>query len=366
MPPAEWRNVEPVLRAIARDLPNAAIFVVDHSMRYLLVEGEALGSAGLDAESLEGRSLQDALTPEQLEKYRPDYERILAGHTFECERESHGRFYSSRGVPLRDASGRVYAAMVCAYDITSRRQSELLHEAKERALAEADRYKDEFLTALAHELRSPISAVHAGLQVATRTEGMPAQLQAVVAMMQRQLNQLARLVGELTDLECIRRGSFRLQLSVQSLTDVLNQSVEATRSTIERHGHKLIVEYSPQELKVNADQARLVQVFTNLLVNGAKYSTPGGRICLSVAREGTDAIVHVSDQGLGISEHDLPRIFEAGVQVHRNVSGIEGGFGLGLSLVRAIVRLHSGEVTARSGGPGKGSTFTVRLPLAQG
>jgi signal transduction histidine kinase len=297
--------------------------------------------------------------------YEPEYLEVLAGGTFEHEHASHGRFYSSRGMPLRDAAGNVYAALVCSFDITERHSAEVHREERAKVLLEADRQKDEFLWSLSHELRNPLGAISNGLLAALSQCGELSAARAALEMMQRQLKHVVRLVEDLQDLAHVRTGAIMLQPQQIAMQDVLQQSIEASRAAIERHEHTLKFVAPDDPLLVMGDRDRLAQVFTNLLVNSCKYSQQGGQIELSVAREGDQAIVRVADTGVGIPAADLEWIFEKFSQHHAHRSRAEKGFGFGLSLVKEIVTLHGGTVTADSPGIDQGSVFTVRLPVSR-
>jgi signal transduction histidine kinase len=236
----------------------------------------------------------------------------------------------------------------------------------EGSLQEADRRKDEFLATLAHELRGPLAPLRNGLQIARLTSKADSPFQHTIEMMDRQLTHLVRLVDDLLDVGRITSGKIELRRAEVTLRDILANSAEAARVAIDSHGHELIIEPGAEELRVEGDFERLTQVFSNLLTNSAKYTERGGRIELRVTHEADWAVVSVADNGIGIPSSDLPHIFELFSQVRLHKGHAEGGLGIGLSLVRKLVEMHQGTVSACSEGSGKGSTFTVRLPLASG
>jgi signal transduction histidine kinase len=234
------------------------------------------------------------------------------------------------------------------------------------SLQEADRRKDEFLATLAHELRNPLAPLRNGLQIARLTSKSDSPFQRTIEMMDRQLTHLVHLVDDLLDVGRISSGKIELRRKEVTLGDVLTSSAEAARSAIDAHAHELIIEPGAEELRINADFDRLTQIFSNLLTNAAKYTERGGKIELRVAREGDWAVVSVADNGIGIPAADLPHVFELFSQVRLHQGRAEGGLGIGLSIVRKLVEMHQGTVSACSEGDGKGSTFTVRLPLTPG
>jgi PAS domain S-box-containing protein len=244
------------------------------------------------------------------------------------------------------------------WDVTDRKTLEL-------SLQDADRRKDEFLATLAHELRNPLAPLRNGLQIARLTSKADSPFQRTIEMMDRQLTHLVRLVDDLLDVGRISSGKIELRRREVTLRDILASSAEAARAAIDSHGHELIIGSGTEELWVKGDFDRLTQIFANLLTNAAKYTERGGKIELRVAREADWAVVSVTDDGIGIPSVDLPHIFELFSQVRLHQGHSEGGLGIGLSLVRKLVEMHQGTVSASSEGSGKGSTFTIRLPLWQ-
>ena len=235
----------------------------------------------------------------------------------------------------------------------------------EDALRQADRRKDEFLATLAHELRNPLAPVRNGLQIARLSRPGDAPFQRTIEMMDRQVNMLVHLVEDLMDVSRISTGKIELRRERVTLHEVLAASAEGARAAIDARGHNLIIEPSALELTVEGDFDRLTQVFSNLLSNAAKYTDAGGTIELRITREGTEAVVSVTDTGIGIPAADLPRVFEMFSQVGSHREHADGGLGIGLSLVRQLVEMHGGSVRVASLGEGRGSTFFVRLPLAE-
>ena len=210
--------------------------------------------------------------------------------------------------------------------------------------------------------QSACSARHALAILATK-EADAETLEWARNLMERQVNHMVRLVDDLLDVSRIERGKFTLRKERIELVKVIEGAVEASQPLIDSHGHRLEMDLASEPLSLDADPMRMAQVITNLLNNAAKYMEPGGRIWLSTKRDGERAVIRVRDAGIGIAADVLPRIFEPFTQAKQSLDRSQGGLGIGLSLVHKIVELHGGEVTADSGGPGKGSTFTIRLPL---
>lgn len=236
-------------------------------------------------------------------------------------------------------------------------------EAATRALQIADRRKDEFLAVLAHELKNPIAAIKAGISLLEKRRGTE-QAAAIGEQVDRQLSHLARLVDDLLDVSRITEGKISLKRERIALGDVFASAIEASRPAIDERNHRLAVELPDAPVWLDADLVRMSQVLVNLLGNAAKYTPAGGNITLAAQCAGGVAEIRVVDDGVGIPLDMQGRIFEIFEQVasHRGRAG--GGLGIGLSLVRQLVELHGGSITVTSDGEGKGSTFVVRLPLA--
>jgi PAS domain S-box-containing protein len=226
-------------------------------------------------------------------------------------------------------------------------------------LKEANRQKDEFLAMLSHELRNPLAPVRNALQVMK----MPgADVEQARQMAERQVQHMVRLVDDLLDVSRIMRGRIELRKEPVDLAAVIAQAVETAQPMLDASGQELILSAAPGPLWLDADAARLAQVVANLLHNAAKFSGRPGRVWLTVERQGDAAVVRVSDEGAGIRPDLLPRIFDLFVQGDRSLERTQGGLGIGLTVVRKLVEMHGGTVTASSDGPGKGSEFVVRLP----
>lgn len=232
------------------------------------------------------------------------------------------------------------------------------------ALEEADRRKDEFLAVLAHELRNPLTPIRYGLDMMRLSPGkqMPAELQT---MMDRQLTHLVRLIDDLLDVSRVSRGKIDLRKEHLALQAALQGAIEASKPLIESHHHTLHIEIQETPLSLFADLTRIAQVVSNLLNNAAKYTPDGGVIRLQAREEKGQAVVSVSDNGVGIPHDMQARIFDLFTQVEGGIKRSRGGLGIGLALAKQLVELHHGTLSVFSEGEGKGSTFEVRLPLQQ-
>jgi PAS domain S-box-containing protein len=233
----------------------------------------------------------------------------------------------------------------------------------EHALREADRRKDEFLATLAHELRNPLAPIRNGLQILQMTHADPASFARVREMLERQVNHLVRLVDDLMEVARVTRGRIELRKEAVDLGAVLRSAVDTSRPVIEAAHHELTIEVPAEPIILVADPVRLAQVVANLLNNAAKYTEEGGRISLAAHRDDGHAVIVVRDSGIGIPSDVLPRVFDLFAQGDGTYHRAQGGLGIGLTLVRTLVELHGGTVVAKSEGLGRGSEFTVRLPL---
>jgi signal transduction histidine kinase len=235
--------------------------------------------------------------------------------------------------------------------------------ASERQLREAHARKDEFLATLAHELRNPLAPIRNALHVLRRRTPDPT-LAPLHDIVDRQLRQMVRLVDDLLEVSRITRGKVALHLEDLDLASILRGAIETSRPLIDAARHTLVLELPSEPVAIRGDAVRLGQVFSNLLNNAAKYTEDGGQIRLAARVLGEEVVVTVEDNGIGIDPSMLASVFDIFTQVRDANARAQGGLGIGLTLVRSLVGLHSGRVTAHSDGPGKGSRFTVYLPIA--
>jgi PAS domain S-box-containing protein len=271
--------------------------------------------------------------------------------TFETFVRAAQRWFDVDCYPARDGGLAIYFR-----DITERKVAL-------EALQDAARRKDEFLATLAHELRNPLAPIRSGLQIMRLADGDAHAEEQARSMVERQFQQLVRLVDDLFDLSRISRGKIALRKERVELAGIIQSAVETSLPLIEQSQQTLEVTLPPQPIIIEADTTRLAQVFTNLLNNAAKYTESGGTIWLDVQQRSTEVAVTVKDTGMGIPAEMLPHVFDMFTQVDRSLERSRGGLGIGLNIVKQLVRMHRGSVEARSEGNGKGSEFIVRLPI---
>jgi PAS domain S-box-containing protein len=276
------------------------------------------------------------------------------------------RWMAYKVLRLDDEAGRPVAVATVSQDVTERRRLEDDLRALASDLADADRRKDEFLATLAHELRNPLAPLSNSLEILKRSGHQDVSLRRGLETMERQLEQLVRLVDDLLDLSRITHNRIELRRRHVDIASVIRQAVLSAQPLAEAAGHTIDVVLPAESIHLHADPVRLTQIFGNLLNNSCKYTPRGGAIRVMAAREGTDVVVTVADTGMGIPRDKLAAIFDMFTQVDRSLEQSQGGLGIGLTLVKRLVEMHGGSVEARSAGEGQGSEFLVRLPIALG
>jgi signal transduction histidine kinase len=257
--------------------------------------------------------------------------------------------------PVRNAGGEVDRVAIVAFEVT-----ELVRARRDAELA--NRTKDDFLAMVGHELRNPLSPILIALEL-MRLKGVGA-LAREHAAIERQAHHLVRLVDDLLDVARIAQGKVTLRLERVELSKLVAQALETVSGLLEERQQSLQLEVPPDGLAIDADPMRFVQVLVNLLTNAAKYSNPGGHIVVRAEASKGRAVLKVRDSGIGIDADMLPHLFDKFVQAPQSLDRSRGGLGLGLSIARSLVQLHGGEIGAHSAGAGKGSEFTIRVPLA--
>jgi PAS domain S-box-containing protein len=260
--------------------------------------------------------------------------------------------------PIRDDFGNVLGAVNVLVNISERKKSE-------EALKEADRAKDVFLATLAHELRNPLAPIRNAVEILNVKTQQNPETRWALDVIGRQVDQMARLIGDLLDVARITGNKLEIRKETVDLSMILRLAMEMSQPLIEACGQNFEVHMPGQPIALEADPARLAQVISNLLNNAAKYTERGGRISLAASCTNGTASISVADTGMGIPDNMLPRIFEVFTQGEQAKLGHHGGLGIGLTLVKQLVELHGGTIHAQSEGPGRGSEFTVTLPVVQ-
>jgi PAS domain S-box-containing protein len=369
-----YARSETRFRMLAANAP-VGIFITDGSGACQFVNERWCELTGATAEGTLGKSWIEAV-------HRDDRERVAA--EWAASAESGAEWVSeyrlaapadrpswvrATAVVHHRGAGQAREFIGTVVDIT---ESKRAAEERERLLARAEqarqdaeiasRAKDEFLALLSHELRNPLAPIVTALELIRLHRDAESDGDAL-AIIDRQVRHLGRLVDDLLDVSRITRGKVELQRESVVLRDVIDKAIEMASPLIERRQHQLVVHGPADRLHVHGDEARLSQVVSNLLTNAARYTHPRGRIAVAAEADGDDVTISVKDNGTGIAPELLPRIFDLFVQGSaQSLDRAEGGLGLGLALVRNLVEMHGGQVAARSDGRGRGSEFIVRLP----
>ncbi|WP_437852161.1 ATP-binding protein [Sorangium sp. So ce363] len=268
--------------------------------------------------------------------------------------------------PVRDEAGTMLGINVVVQEVTERKRAEQALLASEQALREADRRKDEFLVMLAHELRNPLAPIRTAIQVLDITGGDAPEAVRTRDMIARQVAHMARMIDDLLDVSRVARGKIELRKEPCDLARIVRQVTDDYAPSFQDNGIELLVSLPDEPVWAAGDHTRLAQVIGNLLHNALKFTDAGGRVvaCLEADPATNTAVIVVEDSGIGMDPSMIPRVFETFSQADSSLDRRRGGLGLGLSLVHSLIAMHGGSVEAHSEGPGRGSTFRVRLPLS--
>lgn len=365
-------QTEELLRLLLEQDKDHALLLLDAGGRIVGWLAGAEYIFGYRAEEMIGQPVTRLFTPEDVQRGLAEHELEVARKNGRAEddrwqvRKDGNRIWASGAViALRDFAGEVVGFGKILRDRTDvKGQIEAL-ENRVEALENADQRKNLFLGTLAHELRNPLAPLVNALHLIRLAGPIHENLAYPIKLIERQVDFIRRLVDDLLDITRIEAGKVQLQVGPVRLQEVLNRAVETCRPKAEERRQDLLVLLPPAPIHLDADSDRLYQVVVNLLNNAVKYTPEGGRIWLKATIEGDEAVVRVEDTGVGIDAEMLPRIFDLFTQEESSRSSSEGGLGLGLTLVKELVTLQGGTVQVRSEGRGKGSEFTVRLPLQQ-
>ena len=325
---------------------------------------------GYAADEMLGQPIARLFTPEDMANGVPDLERAIAAHDGTSEddrwmqRKDGSRLWASGAVvALRDEQRQVVGYGKMLRDRTEvREQVETLRNLLASAEA-ANQRKDVFLSTLSHELRNPLAPLLNATHLVRLTSAATPQLEQPLRIIERQIDVLRRLIDDLLDVARINTGKIAMKTQRVSLHELLDEVARSMALAVERKRQHLELLLTTQAIFVEGDRSRLVQVFVNLVTNASKFTPDGGTIWLKAATEGDEGVVRVEDTGMGIAPEMLPRIFDLFTQVQSSES--HEGLGIGLAVVKDLVTRHGGTVQVESQGSGKGSEFTVRLPLAR-
>jgi two-component system CheB/CheR fusion protein len=341
-----------------------AIYFKDSEGRFIRANAAMAARLGLgeDAATVEGRTVREVPARAfAIALQEKDDVVLRTGDAEHARLERHGddaetRWDRTTRLPIRDRGGAMVGVIGILRDVTEQKLAE-------EKIHEAVRRRDQFLAMLSHELRNPLGAIATAIALLRTAHREPERQTKVLTVLERQTQQMSRLLDDLLDASRVTQNKIELRKRVIDLRNVVRDAADAVRTMMETRGVNLEVQVDTRPLHVSGDAARLQQIQVNLLSNAAKYTPRGGHVHLEVIREGTDAMVRVKDDGMGIPHEMLDSVFDLFVQSRRTLDRSEGGIGVGLTLVRALVAMHGGMVTAQSRGEGLGSEFMVRLPL---
>jgi PAS domain S-box-containing protein len=357
----ELRASEELFRLVA-DAAPVLIWMSGIDKRYTWLNKRWVDFTGRSTDEELGFGWADSVHPEDrarcLEIYHSSFERR---ERFSCEyrlkrRDGEYRWMLDHGEPLHDANGGFKGYIGSCIDNHDYKRAE-------QSLLEADRRKDEFLAMLAHELRNPLAAIVNANTVATRTESDERSRQWAHKVIERQAGQLARLVDDLLDMSRISTGKIRLEKRRVDVVSVLHRALESMQRGFAQKNQSVEAEIADRALPADADSDRLEQILLNVLSNANKYTDAGGRVSVRAAEEAGHAVIRVQDDGVGMGEELLLRIFDPFAQADASLDRAQGGLGLGLTLAKHLIEEHGGYIRARSDGPGKGSEFVIGIPL---
>ena len=358
---AALRLRERQLHTLAENTPDV-LSRFDRQLRHVYANQAATETTGLSEQEFLGRTHREiGIAPDLCDQWEAALRDTFANGQRRRVAFTHAvpggaRHYDALLIPETGNNGAIETVLSVAHDVTEIRRSA-------RILEEANRRKDEFLAMLAHELRNPLAPIRNASEILARKLAGDPQLNKTVSLVKRQVTHLARLVDDLLDVSRITEGRIELRRAPQELAPILAQARESVEPLMREKQHILSVSASFEPLYVHGDHARLVQSVANVLTNAAKYTDPGGEIRLELRRQNDRASIVVSDTGVGIPAELLPRVFDLFVQGDRSLDRSQGGLGIGLSVVKRLIEMHQGSVTAFSEGPGHGSVFEIQLPL---
>ena len=367
---AEDHFVQEALLAAIVESSEDAIVSKTLEGRILSWNSAATRIFGYRAAEVIGQSILIIIPPELQDEERIILEKIGRGErvehfdTIRVTKEGRRIPVSLTISPIRDARGNIVGASKVCRDISERKQNEERLREREDALLEADRHKDEFLAQLAHEMRNFVAPIQYALAMSKSAASSAEHQDRARDIIERQLLALRRLLDDLLDASRIRSGKLELKTTAADLSSIVKTAVETAQPHIDAKQQALSLDIPERPVQLEADPIRLAQVLGNLLINSSKYTDSGGEISLSARLQGTDLLLSVADNGIGISPDVLPRLFGMFSQARAALPRAQGGLGIGLALARAIVTLHGGSIEAHSDGPGLGSEFIVKLPLS--
>jgi PAS domain S-box-containing protein len=355
---------------LVADVREYAVFVVTTAGIIMCWNPGAERLLGYQSNEVVGQHFSRFFSAEDIRNGQPEHElkaSLAEGQTDSARwhvRKDGTRFWCRSTItPLFDENKQVRSFARVMHDLTDT-EAQAVQKKRSEDLTETNRSREEFMALLSHELRNPLSPILNALAILRSIKTDDPIVQQAGSIIERQIGQMVRLVDDLLDVSRITKGKLQLNKEPVELRVIVNRATESARPLIEARKHEFSVILPMTSIWIDGDAARLEQVFVNLLHNAANYTNPGGLIRVVVKQDGDEAVVLVQDNGVGIAADTLPHIFEMFRQINaNNMNRSHAGLGIGLALVGSVVEMHGGRVQAHSAGLGKGSEFTVRLPV---
>lgn len=351
--------------AFVADRVPVFIAQLDEQERYVFVNRPYAGYYGRRPEDIVGRYVREVVGEQAYAELRPRLLGVLGeGSDAIWERAEGAKHFQFRATIARDDDGHAHGLLIVGTDITKRKLTEVELERAKRDAEAASRAKEDFLAVLSHELRTPLSAVYGWARMLRSGKLQAEAAEQALDVIVRNAEAQVRLIDDLLDVSRIVAGKMRLDVRPVDLEAVIRAAVDAVRPAADSKEIRLQCVLDPRAVGISGDPDRLQQVVWNLLINAVKFTPKRGRVQVHLQRTNSHVEIVVSDTGQGISEEQLPHLFERFQQADSTSTRSHTGLGLGLALVRHLVELHGGKVTAQSPGEGHGATFTVELPVA--
>jgi PAS domain S-box-containing protein len=351
--------------AFVADRVPVFIAQLDEQERYVFVNRPYAGYYGRRPENIVGRHLREVVGEQAYAELRPRVQGVFdEGRDAIWETAEGAKHFQYRATLARDDDGHTHGLLLVGTDITKRKLTEVELERAKRDAEAASRAKDDFLAVLSHELRTPLSAVYGWARMLRSGQLQTEAAEQALDVIVRNANAQVQLIDDLLDVSRITAGKLRLDVRPVDLEPVIRAAIDAVRPAADSKQIRLQCMLDPRPVGITGDPARLQQVVWNLLINAVKFTPKHGRVQVNLQRTNSHIEIVVSDTGQGISEEQLPHLFERFHQADSTSTRSHTGLGLGLALARHLVELHGGKVTAQSPGAGQGATFTVALPVA--
>jgi PAS domain S-box-containing protein len=356
-------------RSLNAEAKEYAVFLFDPEGNVLCWNPGAEHIFGYRSAEIVGEHFSRFFSPEDIQNGQPGHEintALKLGHADSVRwqlRKDGTRFWCKATLtPVFHESKQIRSFVRVVHDLTDA-DAATAQRKWSKHLADSNRGKEEFLALLSHELRNPLAPILNALSIQRQIKTEDPILQQAGEIIERQVKHMVRLVDDLLDISRITKGKLRFDKQQVELRVVVNRAAESSRFLMNARKHDFSISLPTEPIWIEADPIRIEQIVINLLNNAAKYTDPCGLIRLTVCQDGTDAVIRVRDNGVGISPEMLPGIFTLFTQIESSLSRSNGGLGIGLALVATLVEMHNGRITAKSDGPGKGSEFTVTLPV---